>query len=98
MVNKTMTCMNCVSHFEIAATYKTIIKNMLKKIPKSELANLLLELKIIEIDPVTNTKYIKTKCKCGNPCVGYIGVTGEEQKAICQYCLDKFVEKSESLQ
>lgn len=81
--------MNCEHHRVQALMYKDIIKGMLKKIPKSELANILLDMNILKQDYVTNEIFMKDKCKCGQVSIGFIGLTGEKQRAICQECFDK---------
>ena len=80
--------MNCEHHRVQAEMYKDICKGMLKKFPKSELANILLDMKILKQDYVTNEIFLKGKCKCGGESIGFVGLTGEKQRPICQKCFD----------
>lgn len=53
MTKKTTVCLNCVYHRDSHLFYKKMIKGMLKKIPKTELVNILIELKILKQDYLT---------------------------------------------
>ena len=54
MVKKPITCMNCDVHHDRYVDYRKIIKSMIKKVPKNELINLLVEMKILNKDYLTD--------------------------------------------
>lgn len=61
MVNNVISCINCEFHMDSHMLYRKIIKNMLKSIPKTELINILVELKILHKDFVTREVTISKK-------------------------------------
>ena len=89
MVNKTISCINCEHHRLQAIMYRDILRGMIKKVPKSELTNILLDMKILKKDYVTDKITMKDKCKCGGDSIGYIGLTGMKEEPVYQKYFDK---------
>ena len=52
-MKKAIQCPNCKLHKEMYDSYLKMMKQMIKAIPKSELKNLLIEMKILKEDYVT---------------------------------------------